>query len=188
MIITSIAAENLLKYSRLELMDLPEAGVIAISGLNESGKSTIGETICFALFGRTFSLTSKELEKVIRWGGTDCHVTLTFRAADGDHYELYRSLDNAGNHGVRLSRQGEEQPVSSGKRQVAAALNRLLGYGYDEFIESFYPVGKVRDHPPAMVCYYFQIGEFFHNAAIYYPYHCHCRLIWPSKDLKCLIS
>jgi exonuclease SbcC len=138
MIITSIAAENLLKYSRLELKELPEAGVIAISGQNESGKSTIGESICFALFGRTFSLTEKELEKAIRWGGTDCQVTLTFRTADDSHYQLHRSMDKGGNHGVRLSRMEEEEPICSGKQQVGAALNRLLGYGFDEFIESFY--------------------------------------------------
>jgi exonuclease SbcC len=138
MIITSVKAENLLKYSSLELNDLPEQGLIAISGQNESGKSTIGETICFALFGRTFSLGPDELEKAIRWGGTDCRVTLGFRTADGNHYELHRSLDREGNHGVRLNLAGQEEPMASGMRQVADAVNRVLGYGFDEFIESFY--------------------------------------------------
>ena len=48
MIIHSINAKNVLKYETLDLQNLPEEGVIAISGFNESGKSTIGETICFA--------------------------------------------------------------------------------------------------------------------------------------------
>jgi exonuclease SbcC len=138
MIITSVSAENLLKYSSLELNHLPQEGLIAISGQNESGKSTIGETICFALFGRTFSLQPDELEKAIRWGGTDCRVRLTFRTTDSTEYEIQRTLDRAGNHGVRLSRVGEEEPISSGMRQVADTLNRVLGYGFDEFIESFY--------------------------------------------------
>ncbi len=138
MIITSINSENLLKYSSLALDNLPEAGVIAISGHNESGKSTIGETICFALFGRTFSLGSDELEKVIRWGGADCRVTLGFHTADGSDYEIHRFLNREGNHGVRLNRKGEEKPIASGEGQVADALSRVLGYGFDEFIESFY--------------------------------------------------
>ena len=50
MIITHISAENLLKYKHLELNKLPREGVITISGQNESGKSTIGESVCFALF------------------------------------------------------------------------------------------------------------------------------------------
>ena len=61
MIITHLSAENLLKYKKLELKNLPREGVITISGQNESGKSTIGETVCFALFGRTFSLADEEI-------------------------------------------------------------------------------------------------------------------------------
>ena len=44
MIIHRVAAENVLKYGRLILEDLPEQGVIAVSGRNEAGTSSIGET------------------------------------------------------------------------------------------------------------------------------------------------
>ena len=56
MLITRITAATVLQSTALALPALPEKGVIAISGKNESGKSTIGETVCFALFDRTFSL------------------------------------------------------------------------------------------------------------------------------------
>jgi exonuclease SbcC len=56
MIINRIRSEHVLKYAELDLHHLPQGGLIAISGPNESGKSTIGEIVCFALFGRTFSL------------------------------------------------------------------------------------------------------------------------------------
>ena len=65
MIIRSLSTENLLKYRKLELSDLPEQGLIAVSGQNESGKSSIGESICFALFGRSFSVDSDEWDKLI---------------------------------------------------------------------------------------------------------------------------
>lgn len=139
MIITDISAENILKYARLQLRDLPENGIIAVDGPNESGKSTIGETICFALFGRTFSLESEELEKLIRWGETHCSVSVCFRAGDGVHYEVARFLDRDGNQGARLNRVGsEDEPIARGREAVENALFDLLGYGYDEFIESFY--------------------------------------------------
>lgn len=139
MIITDISAQNFLKYRDLEINDLPEAGVIAIEGHNESGKSTIGETICFALFGRTFSIGPDELEKLIIWGETRCSVNLKFRAEADAHYEIARFLDRDGNHGVRLNRVGEEdQPIARGIDSVDNALYELLGYGFDEFIESFY--------------------------------------------------
>ena len=68
MIITEVQAENVLKYKHLSLENLPATGVVAISGPNESGKSSIGETICFALFGRTFSLGPDQLHKIVHWG------------------------------------------------------------------------------------------------------------------------
>ena len=139
MIITSISAQNVLKYDRLEIENLPEHGLIAIDGPNESGKSTIGETICFALFGRSFSLDMDELHKLIRWGETRCSATLRFRVGDEQEYEVARFLDRDGNHGVRLNLVGQEDdPLARGNDAVENAVYELLGYGYDEFIESFY--------------------------------------------------
>ena len=139
MIITDIRAENFLKYSHLELTELPDKGIIAIDGANESGKSSIGEVICFALFGRTFSLGQEELQKLIRWGETTCSTTLRFRINDQSHYKVTRMLDRDGNHGVQLAKVGEEtQPFARGVVEVDEAIYDVLGYGYDEFIESFY--------------------------------------------------
>jgi len=139
MIITHISAENVLKYKQLELTDLPHRGVITISGENESGKSTIGETVCFALFGRTFSIGEEDdITRVIRWGETRCNVRLGFLINDTE-YEIARFLDNEGNHGVRLYLAGEEeQPVAKGINSVREALDELLGYQFEEFVESFY--------------------------------------------------
>jgi len=138
MIITSIKATNVLKYASLDLPELPEQGLIAISGLNESGKSTVGETICFALFGRTFSIVEDELEKIIHWGMPECSVTLGFRVADID-YVLWRLLDTEGNHSARLSlAKDPEQAIARGANAVANALYTILGYEFEEFIESFY--------------------------------------------------
>ncbi|MEN8712287.1 MAG: AAA family ATPase [Arenicellales bacterium] len=139
MIITHISAENVLKYKQLELTDLPHRGVITISGENESGKSTIGETVCFALFGRTFSIGEEDdITRVIRWGETRCNVRLGFLINDTE-YEIARFLDNEGNHGVRLYLAGEEeQPVAKGINSVRESLDELLGYQFEEFVESFY--------------------------------------------------
>ena len=139
MIITHISADNVLKYKQLELTDLPHQGVITISGQNESGKSTIGETVCFALFGRTFSIgDNDDITRVIRWGETRCNVRLGFIANDTE-YEIARFLDNEGNHGVRLYRAAEEErPVAKGINSVSEALDELLGYQFEEFVESFY--------------------------------------------------
>ncbi len=139
MIVVSISAENVLKYASLELSDLPEEGIIAVSGQNESGKSSIGETLCFALFGRTYSFGPETPEKIICWGQARCTVELVFAVADGTQYQISRFLDNNGHHSARLCLADElENPVASGVQAVGDAMLQLLGYDYDEFIESFY--------------------------------------------------
>jgi exonuclease SbcC len=138
MIITHITADDLLKYTHLELTEIPRHGVITISGQNESGKSTIGESVCFALFGRTFSLADDEIIRVIRWGEARCSVRLGFSVAGLD-YEIARFLDNEGNHGARLYLAGEEEhPLAKGVTAVNEAMYELLGYQFEEFVESFY--------------------------------------------------
>ena len=150
MILTDIRAENFLKYRRLDLADLPRRGIITIDGANESGKSSVGEAICFALFGRTFSLNPGELQKLIRWGASACSITLRFIAGDDTHYQITRMLDRDGNHGVLLSLAGaEDTPLARGIREVDEAVYDILGYGYDEFIESFYLAQRetIAPHP-----------------------------------------
>ncbi|WP_456374282.1 ATP-binding protein [Thiolapillus sp.] len=138
MIIKSVKAENVLKYASLDLRDLPQQGIIAISGENESGKSTIGETVCFALFGRTFSLGYDDLDKVLRWGEHHCSVALEF-SVDGVDYQLSRFLDRDGSHSARLSRAEDlDNPIARGVNSVADKLFEILGYEFDEFVESFY--------------------------------------------------
>jgi exonuclease SbcC len=140
MIINSVKADNVLKYASLKLQDLPARGLIAITGANESGKSSIGETVCFALFGRTFSLDFDELTKIIRWDETHCSVELEFTPSDGKRYRLERFLDDAGNHSARLALAdgAGEAPLARGVEQVADKVFELIGYEFEEFIESFY--------------------------------------------------
>lgn len=138
MIINSVSAQNVLKYKNLELSDIPAKGIIAISGQNESGKSSIGETVCFALFGRTFSLGPEDVNKVLLWGENHCSVTLDF-TCDEERYVLSRYLDKDGNHSAKLSLYEQpEKPLARGIDAVSDALFNIIGYDFEEFIESFY--------------------------------------------------
>lgn len=138
MIITRIQSENFLKYKTLDLNNIPQKGLITVSGQNESGKTSLGETVCFALFGRTFTLQLDDPVKLIRWGASRCAVSIAFVTRDGEEYELTRYLDDEGTYGARLARTKDDTVLAKGIEQVAEALHPLIGFGYDEFIESFY--------------------------------------------------
>lgn len=99
----------------------------------------------FALFGRTFSLGPDDLDKVLRWGEHHCAVTLDF-TVDGVAYQLSRFLDLDGSHSARLSKADDiDNPIARGVSGVADRLFEILGYEFDEFVESFIlPSGRSR--------------------------------------------
>jgi len=95
MIITEVIAENFRKYKRLHLKDLPQLGLILITGGNESGKSSIGESLSFGLFGRTDNLTADRTNKLIYWGAEEARVIVSFTHT-GKTYRLKRSVNKTG--------------------------------------------------------------------------------------------
>ena len=138
MIIRSLHAENILKYRTLRLNELPEQGVIAVSGDNESGKSAIGEIICFALFGRTYSLVAEDLRKLVRWGSIRGQVTMRFATKEGER-EIIRTLDRGGAQSARLVQcDRPEEPLERGLDAVNETIERSLGFDFDEYVETFY--------------------------------------------------
>ena len=144
MLIKSLDARNFRKYTQLTIEDIPESGVITVAGSNESGKTSIGEAICFALFGRTFFLDKNSLHKVVCWGTDLTEVTLVFKSGDGDVYSLWRSVSRGGDVEVKLSKLGAdvdiigyEEPLED-KEKVRQALSRILGFDFDAFSNSFY--------------------------------------------------
>lgn len=138
MIIKQIHAENILKYAALHLTNLPTRGLIGMSGPNESGKTSIAEIICLALFGRTFALPSQELTKCIKWGEFHGSVKLEFVNRDGHSYSVVRELDGDGNHGARLTRSDNTTPIARGAQAVSLAVSELSGWNYEQFIASLY--------------------------------------------------
>ena len=137
MIVVGLNAENLLRWRSLSLVELPAEGVIGISGDNETGKTAVGEILCFALFGRTYALGPEALGQLVRWGAGRGAVSLVFISAD-QRYEVSRQVDTEGLQSARLTRAGGGEPLARGADAVDAHLRRLLGFGFDEYLETFY--------------------------------------------------
>ena len=138
MIITSVHAKNVLRYAELKLTNLPRRGVIGISGSNESGKTTIAEILCLALFGRTFSHAEDDFQKNIKWGEFNASVSVGFLAKDKHGYLITRSFDVDGNNLAQLRREGEAEPFVRGTAPVNENVAQLCGFSYQRFIDSFY--------------------------------------------------
>ncbi|MBF0157367.1 MAG: AAA family ATPase [Magnetococcales bacterium] len=147
MIIQRLTASNLFKYREVALSGIPEQGLIALEGGNESGKSSILEMIPLALFGRTLSLPPEAVTRAIRWGETRASVSLTFAHGDGHSYTVVRHLDANGAGRARLLREGVKQPVASGAGEVQAALRRLMGFDFDQYEATLHLSQRRGDDP-----------------------------------------
>ncbi len=149
MIINRLSAKNFLKYSVLDLRELPAQGMIAISGANESGKTAVVETLCFALFGRTFSLPPDQIQRAIRWGETHAWVELDFQARDGRAYTVTRGLTLEGKQGVRLGRQGTQEILVKGANSVNQWVVELCGFDFYTFVDTVYLAQRENIAPPS---------------------------------------
>ena len=149
MILKCVEAENILKYRSLRLTDLPARGHIAVAGPNEAGKTAIGETICFGLFGRTFSLGRDEIDRVIRWGEYRGSVSVTFIDRDDVEFTVTREIDNTGRHHARLHKSDALTPLAEGVEAVDQALLDICGFTYQSFVDSFYLAQREMEVPHA---------------------------------------
>lgn len=146
--IKHIEAENILKYRKMRIANLPTHGQIAVSGPNEAGKTAIGETICLGLFGRTFSLGPDEIDKVLRWGEYKGTVTIVFTGRDEKDYMVTRVIDNTGGHIARLFN-SEKKLVAEGFQAVSQAIHEIGGFTYQSFVDSFYLAQREMEVPHA---------------------------------------
>lgn len=138
MIISSLRAENFRKYTLLRVASFPERGMIGIVGANESGKTTVGEALSFALFGRTVRASADHIEDVISWGAERTTVAVDFKVDGGDGYRIIREIDRSGTNHARLMHSGGEELLAAGVGAVAESLRELVGLSFEEFRYSFY--------------------------------------------------
>ncbi len=138
MIIKQIQAENILRYTKVGLTNLPTVGVIGISGPNESGKTSTVEIICLALFGRTSTVAGRELMKVVKWGQFSGSISLEFVARDKNCYTVTRQFDRDGTQTAQLMQSGSTTPMARGREAVNEAVVQLGGFTYQHFVDSFY--------------------------------------------------
>lgn len=86
----SISIRNLLSYGNVPTVFDLSQGMVLISGMNGTGKSSLGDAISFALFGKPFrKINIPQLVNSIN--GQNCVVELSFKIGS-DSYRVIRGL------------------------------------------------------------------------------------------------
>ncbi len=138
MLIRSIRAENFMRFSRLQLENLPLQGVIGIEGPNESGKTTIGEALLFAFFGKTRKSLELAAARLIRWESDYLSVEVEFTVPGSGDFLIYREIDKYGTNFVKIIDSKTRRELAAGNINVTELLNKLLRYDFHDFHQSFY--------------------------------------------------
>ncbi|MCB2223271.1 MAG: AAA family ATPase [Actinobacteria bacterium] len=111
--------------------------LVGIVGPIGSGKSSILDGICFALYGRTPRLGT-ETKGLINQRRDEGKVALTF-SVDGGVWRVVRALRRRGQaaHALyRVGDDGSEAEVTDKAREVTERVTELLGLDYDGFRRS----------------------------------------------------
>jgi len=135
----SLYANNFKKLKLRQPLLFTE-GIILITGLNESGKSTILDAILYSLFGRMIRPSQKPgNDEIISYGASDCTVKLEF-AIGPNKYRVTREV-----HKTRPGRallqeirpDGTTRNLATSFSETTDEVERLLGgITYNEIVAS----------------------------------------------------
>jgi DNA repair exonuclease SbcCD ATPase subunit len=128
--------KNFLSFEEADI-DLSKPGLYLISGWNDrgndsngSGKSTILDGICYALFGKT--VTGLGPSEVQRWDTQDTEVELWLRSNTSEFTIARRNND------IEFLRDGGPSQPTIHKRDIQHAINSTFQTSYEIFTSSTY--------------------------------------------------
>ncbi len=118
-------------------IDFSDVDLFALTGPTGSGKSSIVDAICFALYGSIPRLDKGRVEPVISLGAQEARIHFEF-TVDGAPYTVARIVKRQPRGGaVQAEATLEGGPeVVSGADQVTEAVEHLLGLPFEDFTRS----------------------------------------------------
>lgn len=117
-------------------VEFRDVDLFALTGPTGSGKTTVLDAICFALYGSVPRYGKNEVAPLISQGQIESNVVFTFSVGDAIYRAARRVRRNPNGRGAStgeavLERDGEA--IASSADGVTAAVERLLGLNFDQF-------------------------------------------------------
>jgi DNA repair protein SbcC/Rad50 len=157
--LASIEGDFEIDFTREPLLS---AGIFAITGPTGSGKSTILDALCLALFaqsprqvaamergveladGESGKISQNDPRSILRKGTAEGYAEVDFVGLDGNHYRSKWSVRRARNkasgnlqdHNIQLSNITTGAMFPEKKTETLREIERLIGLNYDQFTRS----------------------------------------------------
>jgi exonuclease SbcC len=134
-----------------ERLEFPEEGEILIHGLNESGKSTLFESIYFALFGTALipDRSTSSMSQLLNYDREEAEVELEFYV-DKTLYRVNREIKKRSSgmdytHRLEIERPSGNYQEFRGKKDVNSQIQEELGLDGDSMLNSCFVEQKNLD-------------------------------------------
>jgi DNA repair protein SbcC/Rad50 len=137
--LVSLQAQNFKKLKLSKPLEFAD-GIILITGLNESGKSTILDAVLYALFGRVIRPSQKPSnEDIVCYGSGEAQVRLEFDIGE-KRYRVVREVHKTRANRAMLyevSSDGRTRTLATTVNDTTSEIERLLGgITYNEIVAS----------------------------------------------------
>ncbi len=137
--LVSLQAQNFKKLKLGKPLQLSD-GIILITGLNESGKSSILDAILYALFGRVIRPSKMPSnEDIVSYGSGEAQVRLDFSIGNRVYRVVREVHKTRPNRAVlyEMGSAGRNRIIANSVKDVTGEIERLLGgITYDEIVAS----------------------------------------------------
>jgi exonuclease SbcC len=142
MIINSLKASGFRILGEPIKIDFPAEGRIGILGQNESGKTTLLQTIEYALYGlRKGAGIEAERENLVTWGKNEAKLEIQFTSGQ-DIYVLQRVIGAKTGHKASISQVIGNVPDKSSSltslKDIEAKIEQITGMDRDSFAKLIY--------------------------------------------------
>jgi exonuclease SbcC len=158
--LASLEAEFELDFTAEPLLS---AGIFVITGPTGSGKSTMLDALCLALFDHTprlnqadgtrdgvipdvrdTTLGQRDSRTVLRRGATEGYAEVDFLSSRGDRFRATWSVRRAGNRSdgslrpctLRLMNLSTGEEMQGQKKELLATISDLIGFTFEQFTRS----------------------------------------------------
>ncbi|GEM48983.1 AAA family ATPase [Deinococcus cellulosilyticus] len=132
-----LTLQNFTCFREATEVDFTELSLYAIQGPTGSGKSSLLDAICFALYGETPRLGAKGLDALISQGAQSMAVRFEFEVGD-ERFEVVRSKGRkASESETRLAKYQNGKPITAvegnKKKDIQSEIEKVVGLSFDSF-------------------------------------------------------
>lgn len=134
---TRLELEGFISFRERTTVDFSSLDLFGITGPTGAGKTSLLDSIIFALYGKTPRLGEKAVQELISQGAAQMRVMLEFRSGP-EEFRVLRLVKRKGSSRTQIERRtGDDwHPVADSTRELRERVSEIVGLDFDAFTKT----------------------------------------------------